>query len=460
MAELQLQKKGKKTDDGIGSIVDFLLANARLVLGVGGAAMLGIATLAVKRLIDRAASPPDDKETDEKSEQKSFEETWKEAVLVKASPKFARKPNLIDLGDTLLLNKPSDPVSVVIMDQEKTAEDLKKTPICFTLQDRLLHYYAHCASVSRSQEQAGTNIMLEIMTEIQDFLRAKHPEMPFSGLQLGDSFGSCLSVGCLDHCCLILPLVLDPELWRFVPGQETILNDPHFWMVKRADLEYTARGSSPWDKFMVGGYLSSRSIVETLHKTISGSVNWPAIGAVLDCILQPVIAPDDLKLEVTHSNFKSILHIIPSTATKDFFLLAHYHPNAPSENLWCQSFCKEETSLMQKLDGADAGVRQQCFQILKGICKENSSLSKLSSAHLRNAILHLNNDTSEWTEAELANRFLQVIEELIGYLEKGFLPSYFNSKVNLFSYLRDEDIDELGYGLYQVFSEPDSFLAK
>lgn len=33
-------------------VIDFLLSNARLVLGVGGAAVLGIATLAVKRVSD------------------------------------------------------------------------------------------------------------------------------------------------------------------------------------------------------------------------------------------------------------------------------------------------------------------------------------------------------------------------------------------------------------------------
>lgn len=50
MAEFS-QKRGKRHDDDmLGSAVDFLLANARLVLGVGGAAVLGIATLAVKRV--------------------------------------------------------------------------------------------------------------------------------------------------------------------------------------------------------------------------------------------------------------------------------------------------------------------------------------------------------------------------------------------------------------------------
>lgn len=44
------ERRGKKDDNGIGTALDFVLSNARLVLGVGGAAMLGIATLAVKRV--------------------------------------------------------------------------------------------------------------------------------------------------------------------------------------------------------------------------------------------------------------------------------------------------------------------------------------------------------------------------------------------------------------------------
>lgn len=50
------QRKGKKDDNGIGTAIDFVLSNARLVLGVGGAAMLGIATLAVKRVSAGAAA--------------------------------------------------------------------------------------------------------------------------------------------------------------------------------------------------------------------------------------------------------------------------------------------------------------------------------------------------------------------------------------------------------------------
>lgn len=50
MAGVNGKSKGKKDDNGIGTAIDFMLSNAKLVLGVGGAAMLGIATLAVKRV--------------------------------------------------------------------------------------------------------------------------------------------------------------------------------------------------------------------------------------------------------------------------------------------------------------------------------------------------------------------------------------------------------------------------
>lgn len=47
----KMNHQGKRRgEDGLAAVIDFLLANARLVLGVGGAAVLGIATLAVKRV--------------------------------------------------------------------------------------------------------------------------------------------------------------------------------------------------------------------------------------------------------------------------------------------------------------------------------------------------------------------------------------------------------------------------
>ncbi|XP_063791019.1 mitochondrial dynamics protein MID49 [Pseudophryne corroboree] len=458
MAEMPLQKKGKKSDDGIGSMVDFLLANARLVLGVGGAAMLGIATLAVKRLIDRAASPPDEKDVEEKAEQKSIEESWKEAVLMKASPKLVRKAKRADLSAALPAPEPSPPAAEEVpTDQDKPTIDVK-TSRCFTLQEILLDYHTNDATEPEARTQVVKQLVLDILTELQGFLKAKHPEMPFSAMQLGRSLGNGFPVSSLDHACLLLPLLLEPDLWTFVPGQETILNDPQFWMIKRVNLEFTARGSSPWDRFMLGGYLSTRTILETLHKTIVGSINWPSIGTVLDCTIRPVVAPDDLKLEVDHQDFQLTINILPTAATKDVVLHAFAHSMAPAENLWWQSFYREEISRLQELDSTDAGVRLKCLQIINSICRKRPGLGRLSPTHLRHVLLHVSKDSSDWSEAAIADRFLQIIEALIGYLGTGFLPCYFNDRLNLFSCLSEEDVDELGFGLYQIFSDPNSLL--
>lgn len=47
----------RRGEDGIAAIIDFLLSNAQLVLGVGGVAVLGIATLAVKKVRTRPVKP-------------------------------------------------------------------------------------------------------------------------------------------------------------------------------------------------------------------------------------------------------------------------------------------------------------------------------------------------------------------------------------------------------------------
>uniref|UniRef100_A0AAA9SRD7 Mitochondrial elongation factor 2 n=3 Tax=Bos TaxID=9903 RepID=A0AAA9SRD7_BOVIN len=84
MAEFSQNRSKRRDGEVLGGAVDFLLANARLVLGVGGAAVLGIATLAVKRLIDRATSPRDEDDTKEDS--------WQDLSLLKATPRLQSRP--------------------------------------------------------------------------------------------------------------------------------------------------------------------------------------------------------------------------------------------------------------------------------------------------------------------------------------------------------------------------------
>ena len=92
-----------------------------------------------------------------------------------------------------------------------------------------------------------------------------------------------------DHAQLMVPMILEKNLWSSVPGEDTIMNMPGFWLVRRENLEYFPRGSSYWDRCMVGGYLSPKSVLEVFEKLVAGTINWPAIGSVLDYVIRPVV---------------------------------------------------------------------------------------------------------------------------------------------------------------------------
>ncbi|NWV22936.1 MID49 protein, partial [Origma solitaria] len=445
--------------DGLGSVFDVLLANARLVLGVSGAAVLAIATLAVKRLIDRATSPRD--EGDPKAEQKSLEESWQDLALIKTTPKAPNKQRREDLSEPLLSPArplvPGEAHNPRVCSAPLGAPQVKSSPLrCLTLQEKLL---SHSSQLEVPEIQASLVLQLarNICTQLQNFLRSKCPELPFGRLFLKGALLDGLEVLAADHIHLMLPVVLDAGLWSLLSGEDTVVRNPQYWMIKRIDLGYFPRGCSPWDRFIVGRYLSSNVLNETLHKLLVASINWPAIGSLLGCVIHPVVASRELKLEVKHDQVELSITLFPVVEMENKVLLA-VPPEGLVENLWLESFYRAEVSRVKELDAGDSGARQLCLRILNGVCRSQPSLHKLSGSPVTHVILHLSDTDSDWAEESLADRFQQVLEELVAYLEKGVLPSYFNPKINLFSGLLEEEIDEMGFVLYRAMSEPEILL--
>ncbi|XP_074408674.1 mitochondrial dynamics protein MID49 [Zonotrichia albicollis] len=437
--------------DGLGSVFDVLLANARLVLGVSGAAVLAIATLAVKRLIDRATSPRD--ESDPKAEQKSLEDSWQDLPLIKATPKPAKKQRREDLSEPLL-----SAAQPVVPDPRGSSVPLGAPQVqsSLTLQEKLLSHSSQLA-VPEFQVSLVPQLARSICSQLQNFLRSKFPELPFGRPSLSGALLDGLEVLAADHVHLMLPLVLDAGLWSLISGEDTVVRNPQYWMIKRIDLGYFPRGCSPWDRFMVGRYLSSSVLNETLHKLLVASINWPAIGGLLGCAIHPVVASRELKLEVKHDQVDLSITLLPVVEMEDKVLVA-VPPEGPVENLWLESFYRAEVSRLKELDAADSGARQLCLRILNGACKRQPRLHKLGGSPVTHLILHLSDTTSDWAQESLADRFQQVLEELVASLEKGVLPCYFNPKINLFSGLLEEEIDEMGFVLYRAITEPEVLL--
>uniref|UniRef100_A0A6J0VDH3 Mitochondrial dynamics protein MID49 n=1 Tax=Pogona vitticeps TaxID=103695 RepID=A0A6J0VDH3_9SAUR len=446
------RKEGKSRDDrGLGSVVDFLLANARVVLGVSGAAVLAIATLAVKRLIDRATSLPDE-DDDIKAKQKSLEESWQELSLIKAVPKVRRQ----DLEAPLLSSATDGPgkesESSLLSSGAPVTES--RPTLCLTLQEKLLAFSKAHVSVSESEKALGKQLAEDVCAAFQTFLKTKSPELPFANGWLSGYL--CDDVASRGHLevSFMLPLVLEPNLWRLVPGEQTVVNNPRFGLVKRTGLEYFQRGSSAWDRFLVGGYLSSNAIHEALHKILMASTHWPVLGSVLECVIRPAMAPKQLKLEVVHRQTHLDIALCPMIEAGDKILLST-SSEEPGENLWEENFYTAEISRLKDLDARDSGARRRCLSLLKVLLGNHPFWTKVSGAPLTHVLLHVSETETDWSEATLADRFQQVLEELVQFLAKGSLPCFFDSRINLLDHLLPEEIEDIGCTLYEALAQPD-----
>ncbi|XP_022594099.1 mitochondrial dynamics protein MID51-like isoform X1 [Seriola dumerili] len=463
---MNFQGSRRRGEDGIAMVIDFLLSNARLVLGVGGAALLGIATLAVKRLIERAGRAADD----EKVEQK-MAESWEELSLVSASPtlikrgiegvvmKHVAKATRQQKAD--LCQQPQ----MSSLEVSKPESKSKRLQLCvLSLQERLQQYYNTRAALAPHEVQRAQSLALDICTEIQGFMHSRHPDMPLGEMSLGGSLLDDLQVVSADHACLLVPLKLEASLWSLIPGEQTLLTHPLHWMVRRVNVEYFPKGRSYWDRYLVGGYLSAEAVVSMFNKAVMETINWPSISSTMDCLVRPVLGGPDLRLEIRPRDEKEgaessdqplFISMLPLLRQGDVALTAQPELTSPWVNAWHLSLYPWETQRLAQLDAADDGYRRHTLKILKAVCRLNPALRPLKAAPLANLILHLSDSESDWSEISLDVRFQQCITELIGYLEQGALHSYFKPAVNLLSGLSEDQVDQMGFMLYCAVSEPE-----
>ncbi|XP_004713089.1 mitochondrial dynamics protein MID49 [Echinops telfairi] len=463
MAEFS-QKRGKRHDDAVlGSAVDFLLVNARLVLGVGAAAVLGIATLAVKRLIDKATSPRDE-EDEAKGDTTCLEDGWKDLSLLRDTPHPQPRPPPAALSQPVPSPAPSLDVPEGPGDTGPWTlpQHGSPAPLCLTFQEKLLAFERDHVGIPAVNEMVAQQLTRDISVKLQAFLRNKFPELPFRTLEPGGPLFDGLQGHAAEPVRLLVPLRLELGLWGLVPGADTVARDARCWAVRRTQLEFCPRGSSPWDRFLVGGYLGAQLLLELLRKALAVSVNWPAIGSLLGCVVRPSVTSEELLLEVQQDGLELTIAVLPAIAGADAgagdLLLLAWPLEGLASNLWLQDFYQAEAARLQTLDDQDSGTRQRLLRLLCGICCHHPALGRLGRGHLTQVVLHLGEEEGDWSEAALGSRFLQALEELISALEQARLLCHFNPRVNLLGDLREEEIDSIGYVLYSGLQAPEQLL--
>lgn len=197
------------------------------------------------------------------------------------------------------------------------------------------------------------------------------------------------------------------------------------------------------------------------------SMNWPSLTGTLECEVRPVLGSPALKLEIQPlsesgnlDEERLFISVLPTVRLGDMTLTAQPEITGAFDYVWYQSLYTSETARLANLDRSDenSGVRRKCLKTLKAVCRNCPALHKLTGAQLSNVVLHMSQKECDWSESAFADRFQQAITELIGYLETGFLPSYFKPAVNLLQDFTEDDIDEMGFMLYCAVSEPEILL--
>ncbi|TNN75935.1 Mitochondrial dynamics protein MID51 [Liparis tanakae] len=152
------------------------------------------------------------------------------------------------------------------------------------------------------------------------------------------------------------------------------------------------------------------------------------------------------------------ISMLPLLREEDVVLTAQPELTSPWVNAWHMSLYPWENRRLAQLDDADGGRRRHALKTLKAVCRLNPSLRPLGAAPLANLVLHLSDGESDWSEISLGVRFQQCVAELIGYLERGALHSYFKPAVNLLSGLSEDQVDQMGFMLYCAVTEPEILL--
>jgi len=108
-------------------------------------------------------------------------------------------------------------------------------------------------------------------------------------------------------------------------------------------------------------------------------------------------------------------------------------PYTGRDLLWRQSFSLQEKEILQYMD-RDGGCRHELLRIVKTIVnREPTSLGRLESYHLKTAFMHYMKKVGQgsFDKNALAKHFRGFVGTLQSYLERGNLPHYWLSNVNL-----------------------------
>lgn len=253
-----------------------------------------------------------------------------------------------------------------------------------------------------------------------------------------------------------LQLRLDSSQWELIDGKDTLLDSPGYALVKRSNQEFFKVGSVPWDRFLVGYYLSPQKILQYFQALLQRSVG----PGKKRFTIEPSVKENSLSVTVIYgSDQKLRLNIIPMVKIGDITMAGRLHPKFALfgmdgyKNLWRRSYVEEEEAMMKSLTSQN-GCQKDCLRILKAISMNDygSPLHLVEPYVFKTILFHLSQIEENWDKQVLAERVIDMFMVLDRFLDQRKLPNYFNADVNLFESYTDIYLRELKHYVNHVIT--------
>ncbi|XP_029377360.1 cyclic GMP-AMP synthase [Echeneis naucrates] len=253
------------------------------------------------------------------------------------------------------------------------------------------------------------------------------------------------------------------------------------------------RGNSPLKKFQENETLSASKMLsefrEEVKKCVKELPGWqmakmkqgcPAVtltGPRVNADSEPISLDVVLCLKVksswpefTHDGFQIQrwlgTKVMQEYKRKPYYFVAKHegdgedeHDGIKAKDVWRISFSHIEKDIMRN-HGSEKTCceregkrccRKDCLKLLKHLLsllkeKKPRLFSKFCSYHAKTTLLHaccLRVRDSDWEAESLSRCFIQLLQDFLGYLEKGVLPNFFIKRQNLLAGIEQKNYKKL-----------------
>ncbi|XP_071965973.1 cyclic GMP-AMP synthase-like receptor 3 [Antedon mediterranea] len=266
----------------------------------------------------------------------------------------------------------------------------------------------------------------DAIQKIKNVFVRSHHSSPFNFRQIfhqGSSYEG-LKVIAADEFDLLVPLNLSTN-WRITGG-----GLDGYYLIEKTS-HYT---DSTLGNLIEDGRLNPDRVRRSMQSTVQTVVN--GIGDLGMRINLSYSGPA-ITLDVGYNGRSMSIDIVPSLniGGRHFVAKSPRHLHTPEyDQLWRESFSDREKSIFNNIDRINE-CRRDTLKILKTVQKKAglSQLGMLSSYHLKTCMLHLNSDRPDlsWHQESLADRFKDLVQTLMHFLETRNMPNFFRGSVNL-----------------------------